>query len=25
LVIIQNESYAPGLALGRRGVNKVSN
>ena len=24
-VIIQNKGYAPGLALGRRGVNKVSN
>ena len=23
--IIQNKGYAPGLALGRRGVNKVSN
>ena len=24
LVIIQNKGYAPGLALGRRGVNSVS-
>ena len=24
-MIIQNKSYAPGFALGRRGVNKVSN
>ena len=24
LVIIQNKGYAPGLALGRRGVSKVS-
>ena len=24
-MIIQNKGYAPGLALGRRGVNKVSN
>ena len=24
-VIIQNKGYAPGLALGRRGVSKVSN
>ena len=24
LVIVQNKGYAPGLALGRRGVSKVS-